>query len=59
MKYEATPKKLTGIRYYLRQFGSFFETTFSGARENLDFGNLFIMNEYAEVPIGTKILGRL
>ena len=59
MKYEATPKKLTGLRYYLRQFGSFFETTFSGARENLDFGNLFIMNEYAEVPIGTKILGRL
>jgi hypothetical protein len=59
LKYEVTPKKITGIRYYSRQFRSFFETAFFGSRENLDFGNLFIMNEYAEVPIGTKILGRL
>lgn len=59
MKYASTPRKLKGLRHFVRQFGAFLETTVRGARENLDFGNLFIMNEYAQVPIGTKILGRL
>ncbi|TRZ87990.1 MAG: hypothetical protein D4R83_01155 [Streptomycetaceae bacterium] len=59
MKYASTPKELKGLRHFATQFGAFLETSRKGARENLDFGNLFIMNEYAQVPIGTKILGRL
>ena len=27
--------------------------------ENIDYGNLFILNEFAEVPLGTKVIGRI
>jgi len=59
LKLEVSPKEFIGFRYYLVQIRSFLQTIFFGARENLDFGNLFVMNEYAQVPIGTRILGRL
>jgi len=59
LKYVSAPKELKGPQYFVKQFWIFLETTVRGARENLDFGNLFIMNEYAQVPIGTKVLGRL
>jgi hypothetical protein len=30
-----------------------------GTNENIDYGNLYILNEYAGVPFGTKISGRI
>ena len=59
MKYASTPREHKGLQHFARQIGAFLETWVKGARENLDFGNLYIMNEYAQVPMGTKILGRL
>jgi hypothetical protein len=36
-----------------------FKSIASGAEENLDYGNLHVLNEYAGVPIGLPILGRI
>ena len=30
-----------------------------GTNENIDYGNLYILNEYAGVPFGTKVVGRI
>lgn len=32
---------------------------FSGFIENRDYGHLYILNEYAQVPFGTRVLGRI
>ena len=59
MKPVSTPKELKGLRFFARQLYIFMQTSIRGASENIDFGNLYILNEYAEVPLGTRILGRL
>jgi hypothetical protein len=35
------------------------ESIIKGTNENIDYGNLYILNEYAGVPFGTKIVGRI
>ena len=35
------------------------EGIIKGTNENSDYGNLYILNEYAGVPFGTKVIGRI
>ena len=35
------------------------EGIIKSTNENIDYGNLYILNEYAGVPFGTKVIGRI
>ena len=50
--------KVGGHKYLIR-IVDLLEGIIKGTNENSDYGNLYILNEYAGVPFGTKVIGRI
>jgi len=68
MRSNFTPDLVTGsfikrlkAPFLLKTYFLIHDIIFSSDKysENIDYGNLFVLNEYAEVPLGTRVTGRI